>query len=347
MRDLWSRTFNQNLPRMRQCPSCARLMQEISIGETAGPLVLDVCRACQFVWFDPREFEVMPPLPPKPVPVDRTPQAAKEAIAIMQVERMAREQAEAEPDLTDLRNLPSLLGFPVETEQGAFRRLPLLTWSVAIVVTLVSVLAFFNHKLIEQFALVPSALWQFGGLTVITSFFLHGSVWHLLGNLYFLIVFGDNVEDYLGRTRWLLLLLLATLGGAIFHVMGEPRSDLPCVGASGGISGLLAFYALRFPRARLGMRWWWGYYHRSVWFTFPAWGGFAFWMLMQLFGVFEQISGFSNISALAHVGGALVGVGAWLVWRKIEVPPESVQCAAIAEAPRVVGGTFKRDQSQR
>jgi membrane associated rhomboid family serine protease len=314
-------------------------MQEISLGLTGGLVALDVCRACQFVWFDPREFEAMPPAPVPVVPVDRTPQAVKEAVAIMQVQQMARRQAEAEPELDDLRSLPALLGLPVETDPGIFQQRPWLTWAVALLIALVSVGAFFDHRLIVEFALVPAKLWRYGGLTTLTSFFLHGGIWHLLSNLYFLVVFGDNVEDYLGRRRWLLLLLLATLGGDVLHVLGDPRSALPCIGASGGISGLLAFYAFRFPQARLGMRWWARYSLRANWFTFPAWGGFAVWMGLQLFGVMQQFSGFSHVSSLAHLGGALVGVACWFCWRRIEVPPEALPKAQMGEAPPVPPGT--------
>ena len=338
MRELWSRTFNRTLPRHRPCPSCTVPMQEVAIGLATGSLTLDVCRACQFVWFDPREFEVMPPASLKPVPVDRTPQAVKEAVAIAQVEQMARQQAEEEPDLTDWRNIPALLGIPVETEPGRFRNFPWATWVVAGLVTVVSVLGFTHRGLFNEFALVPADFWRHGGVTSLTSFFLHGGIWHLLGNLYFLIVFGDNVEDYLGRWRWLVLLLAATVVGDLLHVFADPHSMLPCVGASGGISGLMAFYAFRFPKARLGMRIWMRYSYRAPWITFPAWGGFAVWIGLQCFGIVQQISGFSHVSSLAHVGGAAVGVGLWLLWHRIEIQPDALPSAEIGEAPPVRGG---------
>lgn len=333
MRELWSRTFQPGLARLRPCPSCHRPMQEVPVTLPQAAQHLDVCRPCQFVWFDPSEFEVMPPRPPKPVVIDRTPQAVKEAVAIAQVERMGRELADAEPDLTDLRNVPALLGFPVETEQGDYRQTPWLTWSVALLVAIVSVFAFRHDSLTEQFALVPATAWRLGGLTLLTSFFLHGGLWHLLGNLYFLVVFGDNVEEFLGRWRWLSLVIASTVVGGLFHLMANPHDPTPCVGASGGISGLLAFYAFRFPRARLGMRIWMRYSYRAPWITFPAWGGFAVWIGLQLFGVLQQVSGFSHVSSLAHLGGAIVGIAAWLLWRRIEVPPELLPRAEAGEAP--------------
>jgi hypothetical protein len=74
---------------------------------------------------------------------------------------------------------------------------------------------------------------------------------HLAGNLYFLLVFGSNVEDCLGKWRFFALILLATLAGDVLHVLAQPSSIVSCIGASGGISGLIAYYVLKFPHARL------------------------------------------------------------------------------------------------
>jgi membrane associated rhomboid family serine protease len=157
-------------------------------------------------------------------------------------------------------------------------------------------------------------MWRSGGVTMLTAFFVHGGWLHLVGNLWFLVVFGDNVEEFLGRARWLLLLGSATVAGMLLHAFGDARSAVPVVGASGGISGLIAFYALRFPRARLGflliVRF------VPIWLTLPAWGGFALWMLMQVLFLIEQLSGFGRVSALGHLGGVLAGVVAFLVARK-------------------------------
>src|SRR5437870_11119967 len=75
------------------------------------------------------------------------------------------------------------------------------------------------EEMIHRFGLIPAQLWRYGGLTWISSFFLHGGFWHLISNLYFLLLVGDNVEDYLGRGRFVLLLTLATLGGDALHSM--------------------------------------------------------------------------------------------------------------------------------
>src|SRR5437660_12260934 len=92
--------------------------------------------------------------------------------------------------------------------------------------------------------------------------------------------------------------------------LGDPHSTITTVGASGMISGILAFYALQFPHARLTM------FFRFYWVHIPAWGAFLGWGLLQLIGVVNQLSGFSRVSSLAHVGGALSGIVLWLLWRK-------------------------------
>jgi membrane associated rhomboid family serine protease len=110
------------------------------------------------------------------------------------------------------------------------------------------------------------------------------------------------------------LLIVATFVGDVTHMMADPRSDVPSIGASGGISGVIVYYALQFPRARLGFLF--RFYYRFSWIYFPAYVALIFWALLQLFQLFMQLAGASSISALAHLGGAAVGLGAWLLWRK-------------------------------
>ncbi|HOX38201.1 MAG TPA: rhomboid family intramembrane serine protease [Candidatus Brocadiia bacterium] len=89
------------------------------------------------------------------------------------------------------------------------------------------------------------------GWTFITSMFLHASWWHLIGNMWFLWLFGDNVEDYLGHLRFIVFYLFSGFAAGLAHFMMDPMSQIPCVGASGAISGILGAYALLFPRARI------------------------------------------------------------------------------------------------
>ena len=274
---------------------------------------LDVCKVCQFVWFDAQEFERMPVAKPLLAEHSKLRSPASEAVALYEVKRMAEEAEESGPSET-WQHVPAIFGLPVECDSPRLTGYPAVTWTGALVVLVVSIAAFmFGHSVVEDFGLIPSQAWRYGGMTLITSFFLHGGILHLVSNLYFLLIFGDNVEDYLGRWRFGLLLLVATIAGDFAHIAGDPRATMPCVGASGGISGIITFYALQFPHARLGL-----YliaFYRLHWLQFPAWAGLALWVLLQFIGTAQQLAGFTNVSALAHLGGAATGLFAWVFWR--------------------------------
>ncbi|HTQ51742.1 MAG TPA: rhomboid family intramembrane serine protease [Candidatus Acidoferrales bacterium] len=238
---------------------------------------------------------------------------------------MAKQEQEEdpEPDAT-WKTVPAVLGLPVEMDSDPLTRVPLATLSLSILIAAVSFWAFFDlENVTQKFGLIPNQAWRYGGLTFLTSFFLHGGIFHLVSNLYFLIVFGIHVENYLSARRWLLLVFLSTIVGDLLHIAADPRGDIPCIGASGGISGLIAFYAFKFPHAKLGILFRY-YYVYFKWLQFPAWCAFLFWLFLQGIGTLEQVSGFSNVSSLAHLGGTAVGIALWVFWRKIELVPGSV-----------------------
>ena len=204
---------------------------------------------------------------------------------------------------------------PVECEGNPVGIFPWLTWGLAAVLVGVFALTYQNlANVIQDYGMIPATAWQVGLVTSFSAFLLHVGLLHLIGNVYFLVVFGDNVEEYLGRWRYVLLLVLATWAGGLAHAVADPRSEIPCVGASGGISGVIAFYALKFPRARLGIMF--RYFFRFRWFFMPAYVAMILWLLLQFLLVGFQIAGTSNVSALAHLGGAAVGLVFWLACRE-------------------------------
>ena len=148
---------------------------------------------------------------------------------------------------------------------------------------------------------------------LLSSMFLHGGIWHLVGNLYFLLICGDNVEDEFGKGKYILLLLASGLCASLLHALFDPRTEIPCVGASGFISGVIACYAVCFPRVRLSF----ALMSRSVfgailarrnWFSIPAWGAFALWVVLQIVMAFLPRPGGGGVAYLAHIGGALPGL---------------------------------------
>ena len=135
-------------------------------------------------------------------------------------------------------------------------------------------------------------------LTIVTALFLHGGALHLIGNLWFLWVFGDNVEDRRGRVRVAAFFLVTGAVGAIAQCLMMPTSPAPMIGASGAVAGVLGGYILTFPHSRVVTL-------ALVWvIRVPAWIFLGIWFLLQF--RFGQQSG---VAWMAHVGGFLAGLG--------------------------------------
>lgn len=146
--------------------------------------------------------------------------------------------------------------------------------------------------------------------SLLTSMFLHGGWLHLIGNMWFLWIFGDNVEDVLGHEKYLFFYLTCGLAAAVTHVFLNPDSTVPTVGASGAIAGVMGAYLVKFPRSRIV----------SLVFIFvfittvevPASFMLIIWFVMQVFSGFGSV-GYSNVSRggtawFAHVGGFVAGM---------------------------------------
>jgi rhomboid family protein len=144
-------------------------------------------------------------------------------------------------------------------------------------------------------------------LNVLTSMFLHGSWMHLIGNMWFLWLFGNNVEDSMTRPRFVIFYLLCGLAAALAQVLADPRSPLPMVGASGAISGVMGAYLVLFPRVRVFTFVPLGFFMTSV--ALPAWVMLIYWSALQLLGGFVDIGGEGGgVAFWAHIGGFLAGV---------------------------------------
>ena len=303
-----------------RCPSCRQPMLGVALRDQAEVNV-DVCQHCHFIWFDAHEVDTLVPRQPEPVAAEpELPQKAREMLAIAEVERLSK-QAEG-PDLDSAapeeswKQIAAFVGMPVAFDEPEEQRKPWATWVLSAVIICASLLAFWNlREIVQRFGLIPAEATRLGGLTLITSFFLHAGIIHLAGNMYFLLAFGHAVENFLRPLRYLALIALAALIGDLAHIALDPRSHTPCIGASGGIAGIITFYAFNFPRMRLAFLMRWGF----VWFRWirlPAWFVFVLWFVFQIIGTFEQRVGMSSVSSVAHLGGAATGLLAWLVWRK-------------------------------
>jgi membrane associated rhomboid family serine protease len=146
--------------------------------------------------------------------------------------------------------------------------------------------------------------------TPLTSMFLHGGWAHIIGNSLFLWVFGNNVEDSMGRLRFLVFYLVCGLAAAAAHIMVDARSPLPTVGASGAISGVMGAYLILYPRVRVKMLFWFLLFIRV--FRVPAWLVLLWWFALQVLEGLPQLRPVETLrggtAVWAHVGGFVAGV---------------------------------------
>jgi len=145
-------------------------------------------------------------------------------------------------------------------------------------------------------------------LTPLTSMFLHGGWGHLLGNCLFFWVFGNNVEDSMGRLRFLVFYVVCGLAAAAAQVMVDPASPIPMVGASGAISGIMGAYLLLYPRVRVNMLFIIFILIRII--PLPAWLVLLWWFFVQLVSGLPQLNQHSQggVAVWAHVGGFVAGL---------------------------------------
>jgi membrane associated rhomboid family serine protease len=150
--------------------------------------------------------------------------------------------------------------------------------------------------------------------TIVTSMFLHGGFLHIAGNMLFLWIFGNNVEDTLGRTRFLLFYFLCGTAAALAQALSNPASEVPMVGASGAIAGVLAAYLVLHPRANVRVLFWFFVFVRLI--NVPAMVLIGIWFAMQVLGgLATPASPTGGVAFWAHVGGFVAGIGLVMLMR--------------------------------
>ncbi len=144
--------------------------------------------------------------------------------------------------------------------------------------------------------------------TVLTSMFMHGGWLHLLGNMWFLWIFGNNIEDAMGHVRFVVFYLLCGVVAAATQVAVQPHSVVPMVGASGAISGVLGAYLLLYPRVRVHTLVFLGLFVTTI--TLPAYLMLGYWILLQLLGGLPALAGTDTggVAFFAHIGGFAAGM---------------------------------------
>ena len=198
--------------------------------------------------------------------------------------------------------------FPIKVTQPSYSR-PLVT----VLLIAINMVVFFHEIWLDPYAynqfmvlysLRPA---RFHLETLITHMFLHAGWIHVLGNMLFLWVFGDNVEDVLGHATYLIFYLLCGITAGVAQILLDPTSRIPMVGASGAIAGVMGAYLVKFPRSEVKMFTWF-----ILIFTFdvPAWAMLVYWFAIQLFGGYGSLGQTSQggTAFFAHIGGFLMGI---------------------------------------
>jgi membrane associated rhomboid family serine protease len=159
-------------------------------------------------------------------------------------------------------------------------------------------------------------------VTPVTSMFLHGGWFHLLGNMWFLWVFGNNIEDAMGHGRFAVFYLVCGVLAAAAQVLADPSSPVPMVGASGAISGVMGAYLVLYPRVRVHTLVFLGFFITR--WTLPAYVMLLYWAVIQLVGTLPSLVGVQaggGVAFMAHLGGFAAGV----LLIKLFARPESVR----------------------
>ena len=198
------------------------------------------------------------------------------------------------------------------------RRFPVLTVSIIVV----NIIAFGYELLAEAGGALDQTFYTMGvvpfevtnnfgpsvALSFLTSMFLHGGFMHIAGNMLYLWIFGNNVEDRMGRGRFLVFYLLAGSIASVAQVLASPNSLLPTIGASGAIAGVLGAYIILFPNARVQTLIFLGYFARMA--QLPALLVLGFWFVLQLFNglLAFGMTQMGGVAWFAHVGGFVAGL---------------------------------------
>jgi membrane associated rhomboid family serine protease len=201
--------------------------------------------------------------------------------------------------------------FPLKDTQPSYSR-PVVTMGLIVVNLLVFVFEFSLgprtlNAFIEYYGLVPD---HFQVSRIFTAMFLHGGWMHVLGNMWFLWIFGDNIEDLLGHGKYLLFYLVCGVAAALGQVVADPNSTVPMVGASGAIAGVMGAYLVKFPRARVLTLVFIFFFITTI--EIPAPIMLAYWFVIQLFSGIGSLAG-SHLSQggtafFAHVAGFVSGL---------------------------------------
>jgi membrane associated rhomboid family serine protease len=284
------------------CPRCEGGFDTFEYISGSG-LYIDRCKECRGIWLDAGELKKIRALTPErsffklePENEDR---ARLRKLLLKEEQQMGTSQSGSSPGLYFFQ---LLTGLPVEVNAPR-ARFPVMT----LLLILVNAFVFLyqlgqgveDAGFYQRYAFIPNQLNDGGAWPgLFSSLFLHGSFWHLFGNMYFLWLFGDNVEDRLNRPLFLFFYFVCGVLASLIHGWMTHDPQLPTLGASGAISGIMGAYWILYPRQKLYQVFWFMQFKISVTFYL------LFWLGLQLFFSSLNVGG---VAWFAHVGGFVIG----------------------------------------
>ena len=284
----------------RACPRCNFPMEKYNYGYDSG-IILDRCHACTGVWVDANE-------------VRRLARYVKGHPKLNQLaESLAAHTREREDFTGDIRVAPlaifyAWIGLAVPyADDTPKETVPFVTYALLFTNLFVMVWLYYAvddwQEVFSTYGMVPAKVAAGRGWgSLITSMFLHGGLGHLCGNMLFLWIFGDNVEDRLGHLRFVVFYLVAGIVADLFFLALHAGGTTPVIGASGAISGVMGAYLVFFPRARLRVL----TPHTSATIA-AAWYVMA-WFVLQVAYVYVELQGSVGVAFSAHMAGFIAGV---------------------------------------
>ncbi len=301
------------------CPSCQNNMSKI-LASSYAPFCL--CANCQTAWFTKQEKLLLPDLfqrasSQKKLDTLTSKERVELAVSLAESAKAIHSPLSPAPTLTQalfsMVGLPiPKKGFPPLQEAHTTRIILYLMFSISIFY-----LYFKSDQSLDYFKFTGWGFFQHFGINFILSFFAHGSLWHLVSNAHFLRTFGPSIEERIGKTKFVLLLFCSHLVGNILFSFSN--INVPTLGASGGVMGILTLYGLSFPKEKIGLFFITPLVSFTRWFWIPVWGALILLFFQNLIESSFQ-SEFTKINYLCHLGGITTGVGFWVYLRKKFIP---------------------------
>jgi membrane associated rhomboid family serine protease/Zn-finger nucleic acid-binding protein len=297
---------------MRPCPHCNEGMNKFNYAADSN-IILDKCSECEGLWVDEKEILELAIFAKGNPLLDRL-GTSLAGFAADRERKLEKIEILREINMRTPVGGRIMLPIILPLRDDLHRTItPFVTFSL-IVLNVLGLGAIRVPEMFETFGLVPADLLSgenYHG--ILTYIFFHGSVLHLIGNMWYLWVFGGNIEESFGHIRFLFFFLFAGLVAGFAHVAVNPDSVMPCIGASGAISGILGAYQLLHPSARIRTF----VLYRLI--DIPAQWYIGFWLALQLVPgiVIQSAVGETHIAFFTHIGGFIAGIVIAHIYRTV------------------------------